>query len=100
MLKKKKRAKTFLVGYVRMCLEPNLPRSYILQQSIKIKLFNTHQVQLIGRFVSSGLLVTVAMLKTSQKMSLKSITTLFMRLLRIYFLRRLLRQTPLRLHQV
>ena len=54
-----------------------------------IKLFNTHQVQIIGKLVTPGLLVTVARLKNTQKASLKSIPTLFMCLLRKKFLRRL-----------
>ena len=41
-LNKKKKVKTFPVGYVRMCLKPNLPRSYMKKQITTIKLFNTH----------------------------------------------------------
>ena len=53
-----------------------------MKKSIMIKLFNTHQVQLIVKLVTLDLLVTVARLKNAQKTSLKSIPTLFMRLLR------------------
>jgi hypothetical protein len=43
-----------------------------------LKLFNTNQVQLIGKLVTPGLLVTVSRLTTHSKTSLKSIPTLFM----------------------
>ena len=36
-----------------------------------IKLFNTHQVQLIGKLVTPGLLVTVARLKIAHKNKIK-----------------------------
>ena len=65
-LNKKKKTKTFLVGYVRMYLEQNMPRSYVWKESTMIKLFNTHQFQLIGKLVTPGLLVTVARLKCTQ----------------------------------
>ena len=72
-LNKKKKGKTFPVGYVKMCL---------WKESTMIKLFNTHQVKMIGKFVTPGLDVTVARLKNAQKTNLKTIPTLFMRLLR------------------
>ena len=49
-----KKAKTFPVGYVRMCLETNLTRSYIWKESRMIKPLNTHQVNLKEKFVTPG----------------------------------------------
>ena len=76
------------MGYVRLCLDPNFPKSYILKSTM-VKLFNTHQVKPIGKLITPGLFVTVARLNNKQKKSLKSILTLFRRVLGRSFLRRL-----------
>ena len=62
-----KKTKTFPVGYVRMCLEPNLKRSYIRKESTIIKLLKTQQFNLTEKLFTPGLFVTVARLKLHQK---------------------------------